>query len=242
MKPFISFAERAALRTIENTGLRTLGKTVMKIAGRCIPGLNIALNIYDLYQIGKAIYDFCESRNWFGFKAIRSGKQCAGLSGKEASGPGGVEFRPALSIPAFNEMAFVENSIHFISMDSQNDMINVANRLLLPPYKISSPQQIFDTILYEVIQGITKYNASPFVSLHFNKEGILYSVMDQIYQKTLVGHVIGFIDYYMKCFVNGGFFKEEFIYTWYKSQNSNPDYLNASIIPLRKNLKRKYLI
>ena len=38
--------------------------------------------------------------------------------------------------------------------------------------------------------------------------------MDEYYKNTLTGNILTIIDYYLKCYVNGGFFKEEFIFNW----------------------------
>ena len=46
----------------------------------------------------------------------------------------------------------------------------------------------------------------PLVSLNFNKNSLLYSVMHGYYKLTLTGHILGFLDYFLKGFVNGGFF------------------------------------
>lgn len=37
--------------------------------------------------------------------------------------------------------------------------------------------------------------------------GAMYPVVHPVYQNTLAGSVIGFLDYYMQGYLNGGFFK-----------------------------------
>ena len=42
--------------------------------------------------------------------------------------------------------------------------------------------------------------------------------MDEYHKQTLTGNVLTFIDYYLKSYVNGGFFKEEFVFEWFKKK------------------------
>jgi hypothetical protein len=81
----------------------------------------------------------------------------------------------------------------------------------------------------------------PYISLHFDEKGILYSVINPFYEQTIVGHVIGFLDYVMKCFVNGGFFNEEFIFSYTNDQNTDSSFLNSNIIPIRNYLRDNML-
>jgi hypothetical protein len=48
----------------------------------------------------------------------------------------------------------------------------------------------------------------PSISLNFNKDALLYSIMDEYYKNTLTGNILTIIDYYLKCYVNGGFLKK----------------------------------
>lgn len=76
----------------------------------------------------------------------------------------------------------------------------------------------------------------PSISLNFNKDVLLYSIMDEYYKNTLTGNILTFIDYYLKCYVNGGFFKEEFIFNWQNNRNINRDFLQQNIIDFKKYL------
>ena len=58
--------------------------------------------------------------------------------------------------------------------------------------------------------------------------------MPNYYKKTLVGNILGYLDYFLKGFVNGGFFKEDFTSKWYINPNENYDYLNSNFINLKK--------
>ena len=57
-----------------------------------------------------------------------------------------------------------------------------------------------------------------------------------IYKNTLTGNILTFLDYYLKCYVNGGFFKEDFIFNWQNARKENKDYLDANIIDFKKYL------
>lgn len=92
----------------------------------------------------------------------------------------------------------------------------------------------FKQIVRELAQGIYLHNTYPFFSLHFNDNGCLYPVIHPAYQNTLVGKVIGLLDYYMKCYLNGGYFEEEFLNSWHLTQNTDRDYLKKH----RKDLKK----
>ena len=58
--------------------------------------------------------------------------------------------------------------------------------------------------------------------------------MDARYRSTLVGYTLGFLDYYLKGFLNGGYFTEELLKTWPSTMNTASDYLRA----MRKPMKR----
>lgn len=70
-------------------------------------------------------------------------------------------------------------------------------------------------ILRELAQGIYVHGTIPFFSLHFNQDADLFPVIHPAYSGTLVGRVIGMLDYIMKGYLNGGVFDEEFVQGWY---------------------------
>jgi ankyrin repeat protein len=76
-------------------------------------------------------------------------------------------------------------------------------------------------ILRELTVGIYAHGQVPFFSLHFQHAGLdLYPIIHPVYQNTLVGRVIGLLDYMMKGYLNGGVYQQEFIDTW----QENPDW------------------
>ena len=76
----------------------------------------------------------------------------------------------------------------------------------------------------------------PSISLNFNKGGLLYSIMDDYYKNTITGNILTFLDYYLKSYVNGGFFKEDFVFNWQNERNENRDYLQQNLIDFKKYL------
>lgn len=87
-------------------------------------------------------------------------------------------------------------------------------------------------IAHELYEGYFTHKTLPFFSLHFNNEGFLYPVIHPAYQNTLVGQVIGFLDYWMKGFLNGGIYDQEFLKTWHTLGNGDEAYLKSKVILL----------
>ena len=69
-------------------------------------------------------------------------------------------------------------------------------------------------ILRELAIGIYVHDTTPFFSLHFNQDASLFPVIHPAYEKTLVGRVIGMLDYIMKGYLNGGVYKDELVDGW----------------------------
>lgn len=98
----------------------------------------------------------------------------------------------------------------------------------LPSIKgeLSLTKKEIDQILQELAVGIFVHDTVPFFSLHFNGDANMYPVIHPVYQNTFVGHIISLLDYYMKGFVNGGFFSYEFVKSW----NSNPQLSESELM------------
>lgn len=95
------------------------------------------------------------------------------------------------------------------------------------PFSDAELQQI----LRELAIGIYTHNTIPFFSLHFREQGTdLFPVIHPAYENTLVGRVIGMLDYIMKGYLNGGTYQENFIDDWYK----RPDWETQSESSLRQ--------
>ena len=153
---------------------------------------------------------------------------------------GGVEFQIPKEISNFKELLYFENLFYQnILFDNEfgttKDILEVANRFVINKiYKFYSVNQVFQTILTEIYGGFLGLGILPFVSLNFNSESLLYSIMPDYYKQTLVGNILGYLDYFLKGFVNGGFFKEEFANNWHINENFDINYLNNNFINLKK--------
>lgn len=86
-------------------------------------------------------------------------------------------------------------------------------------------------VLYE---GIFKYDTYPLFSLHFNQDGALYSIIHPIYKNSIIGDVIGYLDYYMKGYLNGGVYPKEFLEKWQDNPNMDKEYLKSFLIEIKK--------
>jgi len=155
-----------------------------------------------------------------------------GINSMNASGlkgpgdTGGVEFVSPRIISEFkNNYCFNDKlyiSFKKYSSETEKEILDLLNnKFLINGAKFDNMEQVFATILNELSIGYLADKKLPFISLNFNKEGLLYPIMDEYYKHTLVGCVITMLDYYLKCYVNGGFFKEDFIYEWQKTKNTN---------------------
>ena len=137
---------------------------------------------------------------------------------------GGVEFENPKIFKNFlnNFYPFPEHIIAFkCEKNAINEIKSVLKRILNPDIKINSIQEIWETILDELINGFIIGGNLPFISLHFNEDSLLYSVMNMNYKHTITGHILTFIDYFLKGFTNGAFFNEKFVYDWYENQSQN---------------------
>lgn len=96
-------------------------------------------------------------------------------------------------------------------------------------------------VIRAIAHGVFVHDTVPFFSLHFNDDGVLYPVVHPAYKNTIVGKVISLLDYYMKCYLNGGFFTEEFLSSWHNTQNTDRAYLKANMRDFKKYCKEQKL-
>jgi ankyrin repeat protein len=177
----------------------------------------------------------------FGWSAMlmEKGVCCANDSAKRTANlVNGIEFSPIISFKSFCRCSFFRSPCHsfFVPLEKPDDVFQILRQILLPGYTISSFPVLFETILSELMNGILLYNSLPWVSLHFNASSVLYLIMNPFYRQTLVGHILGFLNYFMKGFVNGGFFNEEFVYNWHSTMVTDPAALTPHLISIRKHL------
>lgn len=93
-------------------------------------------------------------------------------------------------------------------------------------------------VMVELTNIILVEQTNPFFSLHFSKEGKLYPIIHPAYHNTLVGDVIGMLDYYMKGYLNGGFYSDAFIRQWHKTENMDRAHLTNNVFDLKKYAKQ----
>ena len=108
-----------------------------------------------------------------------------------------------------------------------------AYHFLMPSHPALS-EKTMKKIASEVHHAWSKHKMLPFFSLHFNQKGALYPVIPPVFINTLTGQVIAFLDYWMKCYLNGGFFDLEFLKSWHHSENLSEDYLKKHLVDLKK--------
>ena len=171
--------------------------------------------------------------NWIGEKIFKRVDKLKNeedsVNDKNLSGEGktgGIEFEIPKEIKNFKNLIFFnidsQNIIFNVKLSNLNEVLDVANRFLnLKNEKFTSINQVFQTILTEIYGGFIGEGILPYVSLNFNNNGLLYSIMPNYYKKTLTGNILGYLDYFLKGFVNGGFFKESFSNEWYKNKNTD---------------------
>ena len=95
------------------------------------------------------------------------------------------------------------------------------------------PVEPLRQLIRELAQGILVHKAYPFFSLHFNRDHELYPVLHPAYQQTLVGEVCGFLDYFMKGFLNGGAYSAEFLRHWHETRNHDREYLKQNLVDIK---------
>jgi len=88
-------------------------------------------------------------------------------------------------------------------------------------------------LIRELTQAIFIHETFPFFSLHFNDQGELYPVLHPAYQNTLVGEVIGYLDYFLKSFLNGGTYDITFLRDWHKTRNHDLEYLRQHVMDIK---------
>ena len=100
--------------------------------------------------------------------------------------------------------------------DSMADLLECEHLFLLPTEDGRPP--FSDTHLRQIIRelaaNIFVHGRQPMFSLHFNQDGTMYPVIPPEYQDTLVGRVMGMLDYMMKGYLSGGMFTPAFLDGW----------------------------
>ncbi len=117
--------------------------------------------------------------------------------------------------------------------DSLSAQLENQHTFFLPGSDLSLSEEEVNRILYELAVGIFVHDTVPFFSLHFNGDTNMYPIIHPAYQDTFIGYVISMLDYYMKGFLNGGFFDADFVEKWNSGlEYRNEDALKANVIDL----------
>ena len=128
--------------------------------------------------------------------------------GNQGSPSGGIENKIGIISSMINNYEEIFENDYFLSFKTQNGSF---------PFTDIELKQI----IRELVNGIYIHDNFPFFSLHFNSKGQMFPIIHPAYENTLCGRIIGLLDYFMKGFLNGGFFHEKDIDEWNNSMVSN---------------------
>lgn len=113
--------------------------------------------------------------------------------------------------------------------------------LCLPQRDLPGSESTIKQIKAELANAFFNYDTLPFFSLHFNQHGILYPIIHPAFENTLVGNIIGMLDYWMKGFLNGGVFDEAFLQRWHETGNCDEALLRSMMIDLKKYCREQHI-
>lgn len=139
-----------------------------------------------------------------------------------------------------------------LGMDSMADWFMVhsePSHYFALPVMADGQMPCTDAELQEIIRVLTRgiYGTGdengnpelPWVSLDFSSDKAMISTLHPVYRHTIVGHVIGWLDYWMKGFLNGGIYDEAYVNNWAVNGGGSVD--SNAIIGLRQYLKAQHL-
>lgn len=95
-------------------------------------------------------------------------------------------------------------------------------------------RSMLDQIALNLDQANRFYKTSPFFNLGFNQYGLVCPDIHPAFQNTLVGEVIGFLDYWLKCYLNGGFYDIQFLRGWTETTIYDENDLKTKVKDLKK--------
>lgn len=97
--------------------------------------------------------------------------------------------------------------------------------------------ELCEQMAREIANAYHNHKTLPFMSLHPNEFGYMYLVLHPAFQDTLVGVIISLLDYWMKGYLNGGIYDENFLKTWQTLKDCNETQLREKLIDLKKYVK-----
>ncbi|CEG57844.1 ankyrin repeat domain-containing protein [Legionella fallonii] len=130
------------------------------------------------------------------------------------------------------EVATITDLVNSDTHAEANDYV-----LCFPIHQHPMTQKELTQIALELNEGFNEQKSLPFFSLHFNDEGYLYPVIHPAYRNTYIGKIIGLLDYWMKCYLNGGMFEEAFLEKWHETVNLDEEFLRSMLVDLKKYFK-----
>jgi ankyrin repeat protein len=117
----------------------------------------------------------------------------------------------------------------------QDPIICIKSEDKTQPFKNEELPQITREITDLVFNGP---ETNPFVSIHFaDLNGTMCLVLNPRLQKTIVGETIWILDYFMKCFLNGGTYDVDTLLHWHELKNADREYLKRLVVDLKKMFK-----
>ncbi|KAH3764070.1 Phosphocholine transferase AnkX [Pelomyxa schiedti] len=152
---------------------------------------------------------------------------------------GGVAVRGVRAIPGLGDSAeFLTSRQHHVGVPVRSP---TRIPLLGTVGLVGGAQTLASRIFGEIYWGTVVEHAELMFSLHFNNEKTLYPVLHPYYRTTLVGRVLGLLDYFLKGFINGGVYPPEFLLSWHKLRNCDREYLKAHVVDIRHHLRSNRL-
>jgi len=228
-----------------------IAQTACRIGGWAAGVAGFGMAATALGYIGAACFAwdvFCSADKYFGWgianpiKEAFSNISFAGVMQAFARGYADIDSDPMIFAGDGAEIGGVGGEVGIIKeFDTQpeeaiyNDYIFCfENKSAANPFSDEELQ----IIIRELANAIYNYGALPIFSLDFNERSFMYPVMHPIFQNTLVGEVIGLLDYFMKGFCNGDTYTKKFIYEdWPKlsdEQKKDDSILRSNLLNIKK--------
>lgn len=218
-----------------------MGTAALSVPGICIGAGAALISSFasDDFELGSKILDMA-GKGW-DFAAAMFGSGLSG-GGGSGGGPGGVDLRRVPSLKGLHREAalLTKGTLHtFFPLKVDWQVVSyLVNTRILPVGMQIAAEDIPTYILHECLRMQHLHDAPLLFSLHFGSQGNsdLYSVMHPALRRTLTGYILGFTDYYLKSYLNGGTYSEEFLRNYAGGMSSEA--LQGAVIDLRLELRK----
>lgn len=238
----------------QGIGMLGVGATGMAIASALAAGAVIVGGAYLAYNVCSKLEQYIKE-----CKSSDSCKEISDLSGAglpppggggdgdggdggggggDDGGLGGVDLRGLTEISGFDDNLISVLDFHTIAvpLDIDWELVKQLIPKILSPGVTATPAQFAQTILNELLDGVLVHDSLPFFSLHFNNDGVLYPIMPECYRSTVTITVMGYLDYFLKGFVNGGTYTEKVIRSW-DGVKMSPEYARTHVVDIRQHFR-----